>query len=249
MAYHDSTTANGNDSAPTVAVPNGGGASPLAADDIVLLILTYDNSGGAVDAGEMPTGFTELAEVDNSLDGQTTWIGWKRLTGADTGNYAFTNGISSDGTAAQVNNWALCAIAFRGRDTTNPPVQSSNASSNASNASPVTITANGVTAVDGDDLCWLAAADVNASGIANVFTAPSSPAFTSQETAENGFSFAMVASRDNVSAGATGTIAGTLTLTSGATGWVAWTVRIPAAAGGGGAVLRKNSLLRVFVGR
>lgn len=221
MAYHDSTTANGIDTSPSVAVPNGGGGSPLAADDIVILILTLDNAAISIAAGSLPSGFTEIAEVDNSLDGQTTWLGWKRLTGADTGSYTF-------GDLGDENDWVLNAIAFRGRHTTDPPVKSTDASSNSGNTSPVSITANGVTAVSGDDLCWVGAADVSATGIANVFTQPTD--FTSAESGERAFSWAGAAYRNNVSAGATGSITGTLTLTSGTSGWVAWVVRIPSAA-------------------
>jgi hypothetical protein len=45
------------------------------------------------------------------------------------------------------------------------------------------------------------------------------------------------ATKENVSAGATGTQTGTFNITSGSAGYVAWTVRIPSAGGGGGATI------------
>jgi hypothetical protein len=225
MAYHDSTSNTGQSPTPSVAVPNGGGAAPLQADDIVILVCTIDNSAAAFDTADWPTGFTELAEAGVAAhDGQRAAVGWKRLTGADTGTYTF--GSLGGGTP-----WFVCqAFAFRGRHTTNPPVVSSNATNTGANASPVTITANGVTAVTGDDLLWISAPDVDALNIGNGHTAPST--YTEAEDGEAGFSNLSGAYKNNVAAGATGTVSGTFALTSGAADWIAWLVRIPAAASG-----------------
>lgn len=225
MAYHDSTTNSGTGTTPSVAVPNGGGASPLQADDIVVLAASTDSVTAVFDTGDWPTGFTELRETTVTNDGQAMAIGWKRLTGADTGSYTF----GSLGSSAA---WVCQAFAFRGRHTTDPPVASTTASSNAANTSPVSVTANGVTAVAGDDLLMISAPDVDATGVGNGHTAPTD--YTEREDAENGFTNLAGFTRENVSAGATGNITATFALTSGDSGWAAWLVRIPTADVGGG---------------
>lgn len=230
MAYVDSTIATGTSNTISVAVPTG-----VQADDIVIIGFGLDNQSAAVNAGDPPTSFTELAENDNTLDGHTSWIGWKRLTGADSGTYSFGN-VDNSGQA-----WVCVAVAFRGRDTTNPPVVGTTGSSNAANGNPVSVNAPGVTAVDGDDLLWFGSADVNATGIGNGYTAPSG--YIEAEDGELTFSDVSIAYKENVSAGATGTVTGTLALTSGGSGWTSWLVRIPAAAGGGGATLPHRFLM------
>lgn len=222
MAYHDSTTASGANQTPSVAVPNGGGASPLQADDIVILVAATDDVNAVFDAGDWPTGFTELGEVNLTGDGHSVAVGWKRLTAADTGNYTFGNlggGATPD--------WVCQAYAFRGRHTTDPPVISAIATNNNANTTPVSVTANEVTAVAGDDLLMISAPDVRSSGVANGHTQPTN--YTEKEDAENAWSNLAGFTRENVSVGATGNITATLALTSSSAGWAAILVRIPAA--------------------
>jgi len=225
MAYHDSTTGSGSSLTPAVAVPNAGGASPLQADDIVILVATIDTATADFATADWPTGFTELAEQALSGDGHTMAVGWKRLTGADTGSYTF--GSVGGGTTP---DWVCQAFAFRGRHATDPPVVSATALSNAANTTPVSVTATGVTAVAGDDLLMISAPDVRGSGAGNGHTQPTN--YTEREDAENAWSNLAGFTRENVSAGATGNITATLALASDSAGWTAWLVRIPAVAGG-----------------
>jgi hypothetical protein len=232
MAYRDSTTASGASATPAVAVPTG-----VAADDIVILAATIDSTAAAFDSGDLPTGFVEMVELDLTGDGQTTWVGYKRLTGSDAGSYTFGNvGGSAD--------WVCQAIAFSGRHTTNNPEISSNSVSNAANASPVTVTANGVTAVAGDDLLWISIPD-NRAGQGGTHTPPSSPAYSEKEDAQNGWAVLSLATKENDAGGATGTVAGVLTLTTSTSGWAAWIVRIPEAGGGGGVVVKTLAAMGV----
>ncbi len=213
MAFRSSSTGSGGVVVdPSVAVPAG-----VAANDIVILVATVDNGAVVFDTGDWPTGFTELSEVGMTLDGHRAAIGWKRLTGADTGTYQF-------GSLGAGGDWVCQAFAFSGRHATDPPTLTTN-TSNASNASPVSVNASTITAVSGDDLLWVSAPDVNASGIATGHTAPTD--YVERQDVENAWTNLAGASRDNVSAGATGTVTGTLTLASGASGWTAWLVRIP----------------------
>jgi hypothetical protein len=219
MAYRDSTTATGFSTTPSVAVPSG-----VAAGDIVILVAATDNVAAVFETADWPSGFTELAEVDLTLDGHSAAVGWKRLTAADSGSYTFGN------IAAGESNWVCQAFAFSGRHATDPPVATS-ATNNNANSSPVSITATGVTAVAGDDLLWLSTPDVSESEGGAGHTAPTD--FTEKEDAENNWSNISGAVRENASAGATGNITGTLALSSGASGWAAFLVRIPAAAAAG----------------
>lgn len=218
MAYRSSSTNTGNSATPSTAVPVG-----VAADDIVILVASIDAAAAAFDPADWPAGFTELSEVGLTLDGQRAAVGWKRPTGADTGSYTF-------GTLGVSGVWVCEAFAFSGRDTTNPPVVSTAATNNTANANPVTITANGVTAVAGDDLLWMSAPDVNATGIGNGHTPPAG--YTERQDTELTFSNLSGATKDNASAGATGSVSGSFALTSGGSGWAAWLIRIPVAGGG-----------------
>lgn len=213
MAYRDSTTATGTNATPAVAVPAG-----VQINDIVIVTLTVDASAAAVDPGDLPTSFVELAEQDCTADGSTNWIGYKRLTAADTGDYQFGN-IGSSG------DWVCQAFAFSGRHTTNPPVLSTTAVSNTLTNDP-TVGANGVTAIAGDDLLWVSLPDANASTGGMSQATPTG--YTSAEATQQGFSYGFGAYQNNVSAGATGTVSATFTTPGAVTaGYVAWLVRIP----------------------
>lgn len=196
----------------------------------MILAATIDSGTAAFDVADWPSGFTELAETKVTFDGQTCAVGWKRLSGADAGSYTFGNiGASAD--------WLAQAFAFSGRHATDPPVVSATAAVNTSAASPMTVTANGVTAVAGDDLLWILAPDVNASGAGNGTTPPAG--YTETQDAENLWVNLSGAYKENVSAGATGTVSGTFAHTSNA-GYAAWLVRVPVSGGGGGGVVVKQ---------
>jgi hypothetical protein len=199
-------------------VPSG-----VAAGDIVILVCTIDASAAAFDAGDYPTGFTELGEVDLTGDGQSVAVGWKRLSAADAGTYQF-GALGTGGTGT----WVTQAYAFRDRSTVSAPTISTIATDNNNNTSPVSVTANGVTAFVGDDLLMISAPDVRGDGIGNGHTAPSN--FDEREDAENGFSNLAGFTREDIAAGSTGNITATFSHTGGATGsgWAAILVRIPA---------------------
>lgn len=234
MAYRDSTTASGNSDTPSVAVPAG-----VAIGDIVILACAIDALAAVFETGDWPTGFTELAEVDITTDGQSAAVGWKRLTAADSGSYTFAAlGATAD--------WICQATALSGRHASNPPVATSNVQ-NTGQSDPITVTATGVTAVEGDDLVWISAPDVTASGDGNGHAPPAS--FTEREDAENLWTNLSTATRDNVSAGATGNVSGTFNITQNTAGWAAFLVRIPLADAGppGGFYLIENGTDRYLL--
>lgn len=222
MAYRSSrANGGGGTDTPTVTAPLG-----VQADDIVILIAASDSPSASF-TGTWPTGFTQFFDDDlASPDGQSVGIAWKRLTGADT-SYTLTSIGSS-------NDWAIVAVAFSGRSTSSDPV-CVHATNTSSNTSPVSATAPTLTAVAGDDLLFAVGFDTSAGGIANNSTTPPS-GYTEQqdEPSASGWAVIEAATKDNVSAGATGSVSSSTTLTSGVAGWAAYHVRIPAAAGGGG---------------
>lgn len=213
MGYRNSTTANGASFTPAVTVPSG-----AAVNDIAILACGID-AGGAVFAAHWPSGFTGLADVQLTADGHRAGLAWKRLTANDTGSYTLAS-TGSGGSPV----WVCDCLLLSGRSLTSDPTNSS-ASSNSANASPVSVNAATVTAVAGDDLVWISIPDVNASGIANGHTPPTN--YTEYRDDEATWSNVSMAVRENATAGATGTVTGTLALTSGGSGWAAFLVRVP----------------------
>lgn len=232
MAYRSSTAASGDSTTPSTTVP-----ASVAANDIVILVVCVDSA--AVDfTGKYPSGFTELADVDITLDGQSAAVAWKRLTGADAGSYT----CSAMGVSA---GWNCAAFAFSGRDTGNPPTLSSSVN-NSGNTSPITITATTVTALAGDDLLWVSTPDVHAAFVGNGHTPPAG--YTERQDVEepaSGWSNLSGATLDNAGAGATGSVSGTFTITSSTAGYAAFLVRIPASGGGGGTTVKQLAALGV----
>jgi hypothetical protein len=212
-AFRSSGTAVSAASGSTSIVP--GSPAGLAADDIILCILSMDIASGA---GTFASGFVVLNT--NSIttpDAQTVKLAWKRAVGGDT--LTITSITSATTKVAQCHAWS-------GRDTGNPPITATSATNSASNASPTTVTSNGVTAVAGDDLAWFVALDVNATSVTNTLTPPTG--YTNQGSGNDSISFSPIAlaSKDNVTAGATGTVSGSITH-SGSSGWFAFLVRLP----------------------
>lgn len=223
MAFRSaSSDRSGGSSTPAVTVPAG-----VQIDDIVILAAASDSPTASF-TGTWPAGFTQFADVDITNDGQSAGVAWKRLTAADAGSYTLTS-------IGSTNDWGIIALAFSGRHTTDPPVADHTENSSA-NTSPVTATAPSVTAVSGDDLAFIVAFDTTAADTASsTTTAPAG--YTEQvDFVSGGWAQMEAATKDNVSAGATGSVSSSTTLTGGSAGWSAWNIRIPAAGGGGGGV-------------
>lgn len=209
MAYRSSTKGTGLSASASTVVPTG-----VAAGDIIILLISVDNEPTTF---TWPSGFTQLDSQINTGDGQTDAIAWKRTTGADTGSYAVTISVSTD--------WALTALAWSGRDASNPPV---NATAHVDNTTSSTISSNAVTALTGDDLAYLAGLDTSSSGTLT-WTVPTG--FTSEQNAVQGnFCNTQAATKDNVAAGST-SASGSVSGSQSHVGSVCWLVRIPASGG------------------
>lgn len=223
MAYRSSSTANTSGTSINVPVP-----ASAATDDIAILCLNLDNTGhGTI---TQPTGFTLLfTSTVATPDGHTQMVSWKRLTGADSGNYTPSWTGSNDVIG-------MCAL-FSGRSTSSDPTATA-ATNTSSNANPVAVGAATITAVDGDDLIWIGGLDGNAIAVGGSCAAPSG--YTERQdvsdTTRNWCNLS-IATQDNVGAGATGTVTGTYTIGGGSerAGWLAHLVRIPKPAAAGAA--------------
>lgn len=202
------TTAFGhNSSTASTAVPSG-----LSPGDEVYLIVSTDGSSGSSIA--TPSGFEVLANDFIGGDGQRYWVGWKRQgSTVDSGSYSQAVGSRTD--------WATVAVPVSGRHATDPPVLSL---LHSSTTNSTTVTANGVTAEDGDVLLFISIPDApNSTSITH-----SNWASPFVEIADNATSWAQVgvAAVDSATAGATGTKTVTL---SGSAAHAAWIIRIPTA--------------------
>lgn len=215
MAYRASSSGQAHGNTPNTTVPTG-----VATDDIIILAATID-SPSATFTGKWPAGFTQFYDSKCTADGQSSGMAWKRATGADSGSYTLAD-------VGATSYWVCQAAAFSGRHTTTAPT-ATEAIQNTAQSSPVSVDATGFTANTGDDACWIGVPDVKTSGVGNGMTPPSG--YTERQDAEETWSNMSIATLDNLSAGATGTISGSFALTSSTSGWTAWLVQLPPAGG------------------
>jgi hypothetical protein len=215
MAYRSSTTATGSSITATGAAPAGVAAGDrLYARVVADGVRTITPPAPWVSLGKMtvpngaPDGHTdELFEI-KSTDG--------------TESYAFAMDIT--------NFWCVQVIAITGRHATNAALVTPT-QNNVSQATPITIGLGGVTALAGDDLLFLPALNQLVGADNWGFSVVTN--FTERHD-DTGISWLTVGTqtRDNVTAGATGTLTTTGTRSSG-TGNATWTgfvVGVPAAA-------------------
>lgn len=231
MAYRSSTQGAGA----TVAAVSTNVPAGIANNDIAILIISFDynEAGSGAATFTYPTGFTEIVHVSNGApDGNTVAIAWKRCDGTESGSFTVT---ASAGAQSANAKGLICGL-WSGRDTGNPPVAGTwteDTNGGSGYTSPMTSTAVSVTALLGDDIAYISSPDTNNAPIGTSFTAPGS--FTAREDQLNAEDWVNneLCTEDNVSAGATGTVAGVFTF-SGAN--VAsrnvGLIRIPAAASG-----------------
>jgi len=183
----------------------------------MLMFATADVSSSVIAA---PSGWTERAAGTLTLDGQYYMI-CDRVAASEPASYTVTN-----------NNGQVQYVmigAWSGRDTAAPRTFLTATTSSASNPSPITLAADGGTAVDGDDIAYFTGLDKNGADPYS-FTEPAS--YTERQDATATWNSVAFFTRDNVAAGATGTINATATRDSGTAnaGWV--TIVVAIAAGG-----------------
>lgn len=211
-----STAQTSAGSAASPAVPTG-----AAIGDVMIALVNVDTTATAATTVAAPAGWTRLdTQLQPTPDGMLAEVYWKRLSAADTGTYNFTYG----GPSADMSVSVACLM---GAHASNPPVLSTAATQATAVSSPMSITANGVTAIAKDALLYLVSFDcvtiynpawTAPTGYSDVVIAPGT-----------GFVPSYIGGKTNASAGATGTVTGTATFAGKTAGWVTWLIRVPSA--------------------
>lgn len=219
MAFRSSNSASGNAASLDVTAPAG-----VASGDILIALWSQGGAGNATIT--WPSGFTELASSNSATHFNTNRIAVKVATGSEPASYTIGTSVS-DLCVAGVAAWS-------GRDTA-AVLSAQTTLSEAATSTPISVSLTGVTAANGDDIAWIAMRVPSAGGSlgAGLWTPPTS--YTERiDVQATTYITASLASRDNVSAGATGAIVGTLN-NADDSGYAGFVVALPAAAGGGGA--------------
>lgn len=226
-AYRSSNsiaTTSGTSTSLTVTTPTG-----TVQDDIVILCAAVGGSDTATFG--WPASFTQFTANASTPtpDTKTIRCAWKREGATPPANYQVTNDIGGG------DKMILIAVSFSGRHTTNAPTAVATTQTTAQ-ADPVSIAATGFTASTGDDALWYAAQSggVGEGAFTWTYTVPTN--YTErQEALADAYTTGVVGTRDNLSAGATGTLTGTMTSGDGDNaGWGAIVIQLPSAGGGGG---------------
>jgi hypothetical protein len=210
-----STQATGNGTSVSIAKPSG-----VAAGDIVIFLVSTDVSGKT---SSTPTGFTAFSDNGQaSPDGHSNFAFWRRFDGGEGATIDCTIGGGGD-------DWTADAIAFSGRHASNDPVAALTTPNTSANSSPVSVALTGVTAVDGDDIVAWSSLDKTSSAVSWTQTPPTN--YTEATDGNLNWVAASLAYRENVSAGATGSLTFTATGGGGQSGYAGYVIRIPAASG------------------
>ena len=197
--------------------------SGYQAGDILLAFFTSDVSGGIAVHGNVTfTGWTFIEEAFGGTDGENVYVFGRIATGSD--NFAASTTDTSAQTTIVVGAWS-------GRTQAIPTnFQKSQVDANAS--SPVSVSLTGVTAATGDDIAVWVGLDQTAAADTWGFSAISG--YTEQvDYASGDWDSDSLQTRDNVSSGATGSLATTATILTGA-GQTAWLGIVIALSSGSG---------------
>lgn len=145
-------------------------------------------------------------------------------TGSDPATFTFTEDF---GAVKQ-----SYMTAHSGRNTTSPVTASASTTISSASTSPLSVALSGVTATTGDDIVFLAMVRPTTGTDRWTFAAPGS--YTERADENRDYLSSTIATRDNVSSGATGTLTATATRSVGSdTGaFAGWVISLAAASGG-----------------
>lgn len=219
---HVATTTRANTNTSNQVGDMPGGAGDKTGQRLYLFICV-----DVVQTVNTPAGWTAVTGADLSgPDGQSVRAFWKNGGASEPATVT----VSCSGS----NTGIVQMTALSGRDLTASPVFQPTTNTSA-NSTPVSIGATGVTAVDGDDIIVFNALDQTVGADIWAFAGPGSYAERA-DSSTGDWAAAATYTRENLSAGATGTLTSTATRSSGSgqAGWAAYVVRDPVAAGGGG---------------
>jgi hypothetical protein len=208
-----------------ITVSGIGGVGPQLNDIIILQANVTAGATISCPGFSVIPGLTTIPLTDS---GQQYPVALYKVGGAsEPSTYTITASATSGVIAADCN-------CFSGRNTTSP-FTAVNQVAPAAGPFPISVAIPGVTAAAGDDLLYLAADGANKGSNTSALTAPSGFSGTLDTNATLAAAYTTVHScnQTNVSAGATGTITGSITSASGAndnTG--GFVISIAAASGG-----------------
>lgn len=203
--------------------------APVAGDTIfVYLVTDIGLNGPAPTWTTVPTGFTLITGSNQGSnsgapDGFTSWVYKKIATDGEPATWTFTH----NGAATQIVALVSC---HSGRDpfVTYGATNTHGTVNTTGNATPVTVSDTGITANTNDDIIVFATGDVTVGTDTWVFAPPSN--YTERQDTQLSFDVATLATRDEVVAGATGTLSLTLTRSAGTgtSGWGIFVIAAPA---------------------
>jgi hypothetical protein len=216
VAFRSSSSNAGNASSLEITAPSG-----IQEGDILIAFWSQGGSGSATIT--WPDGFTLLDSVLVPAADNTNRVAIKVATSSEPSSYTISSNAS---------DYCVAGIAaFSGRDTEATPTVQTTSAPTAVEA-PIAVDLAGVTAAEGDDIVWIGMRVPSAGGslTSPLWTPPSSYTERIDQNAAFYIS-ASLATRDNVSAGATGTLSGTIGASDDA-GYAGFVIALPAAGGG-----------------
>jgi hypothetical protein len=198
----------------------------LASGDLLMLIVSNDGQFGAVSL--TATGWT--TRIDHNLetapDGQTSWVLWKIASGSEGST------VTGSATNTTNNQVVVLAFCFRGVDNATPfDVADATTTETSAIDSPAAASVSGITTATANACvlqvwCW-----DNTGGTPSTSRTSLTSGFSEIGEIALGWSEVTAATKIFSSAGATGSISITWTLTSGHTGWFAITMALRPEAG------------------
>lgn len=217
MPYRSSSIAQTNTTTCAPAAPSG-----YQAGDVLVAIATNNSQTGVI---AFPSGWTQVRSDSAAiLDGLTASWGWKVATGSDSFSWTLTGS----------RDFGVIVAAYTGINTSSPIDTSSINGPVAFAASPVSVTANGVTTAGLDDVIALVSGAPAGGFGAGSWAAP--PAMTlRQGSAFSGtgdFAMSSLSDFTQVSSGATGNQTGTWVSIGGNMGYFAYLVALSPASSG-----------------
>lgn len=222
IAFSAVTGAQGSSNTATVTAPS------VASGDLIVLVVSKDINGDG--SPNFPSGFTPDHNLINTgPDTQQFYVGHKVAAGTETSLSVTWGGSARD--------WRIACLVYTGVDTTTPldiavPTGSVN---NSGNSSPFTVThATLTTVTDGAMVVWLVGIDSVATSVSVSGTPPSDYTERLAQGHTSGWAGIYVADHTYATAGATGSIAGSVSVSSGNSGWAVGTLVLRPASGGGG---------------
>ena len=202
--------------------------APSGIQDYDILIASVVANGTSVGTPAFPAGFSTPIEYDYSTTAKCL-SAWKRASG-ESGAYTFT--------ASSATSMKAGMMVFRGRLASGTPVGT--ASNGAYVTNDTIVRALALTAVAGDDLAWIG---FRASSGNVTVTPPSSPWTSAGEQHDGNAGALGQGYRENVSAGSTGNIDGSISSSGTAKRGMMWNITQAAAASSGG------GFFNTFMGR